>query len=284
MNEICICKTCGENKPRSEFSTHTYTKRPLGSCKKCRCDKSKRYRAEHQEERSAYEKRRWNENRDRFRRDKRERRQLHVETERFRDRQRYQRDKDKRLALNRKWRERNRQRFIEMARKYHADHRKQSNNRRKAAYHNNILAEREKRKNWRSDNRERLAALCREYYTVHKERLKANVKEWRRQHLPQVLAANQRRRAMLSGCPGKHTAKDVGDIWDKQGRKCAVPNCPHPIAASGKNKYHVDHIQPLSRGGSNWPENLQILCQIHNLQKHARDPYEWAGSVGFLFI
>jgi 5-methylcytosine-specific restriction endonuclease McrA len=32
--------------------------------------------------------------------------------------------------------------------------------------------------------------------------------------------------------------------------------------------YHVDHMTPLSRGGSNGPENLVCACRRCNLSKH----------------
>jgi hypothetical protein len=37
-----------------------------------------------------------------------------------------------------------------------------------------------------------------------------------------------------------------------------------------KGEYHVDHARPLSRGGTNDPTNLQLLCGECNLRKGAR--------------
>jgi uncharacterized protein (DUF433 family) len=39
--------------------------------------------------------------------------------------------------------------------------------------------------------------------------------------------------------------------------------------------FHVDHAIPLSRGGSNAPENLVAACIKCNLQKGAKLPHEW---------
>jgi len=47
--------------------------------------------------------------------------------------------------------------------------------------------------------------------------------------------------------------------------------------------YHVDHYQPLAKGGKHEISNLVIACPKCNLRKNARDPYEFAASVGRLF-
>lgn len=42
---------------------------------------------------------------------------------------------------------------------------------------------------------------------------------------------------------------------------------------------HVDHILPLSRGGTNDLDNLQMLCSRCNLSKGTKTMDEWEGSV-----
>ena len=37
---------------------------------------------------------------------------------------------------------------------------------------------------------------------------------------------------------------------------------------SCEDNYHIDHIIPISRGGSSDYDNLQILCAKHNMEKH----------------
>lgn len=44
--------------------------------------------------------------------------------------------------------------------------------------------------------------------------------------------------------------------------------------------YHVDHFNPLARGGEHRVTNLRISCPSCNLRKNARDPYEFAAEVG----
>ena len=51
--------------------------------------------------------------------------------------------------------------------------------------------------------------------------------------------------------------------------------CAH---CGSEGKLHVDHILPLSRGGSNELENLQMLCAPCNQSKHTKTMDEWVGE------
>lgn len=51
------------------------------------------------------------------------------------------------------------------------------------------------------------------------------------------------------------------EVWKRDGGKCAK--------CGSETDLHFDHIIPYSKGGSsNTPENIQLLCGKHNLQKH----------------
>lgn len=118
---------------------------------------------------------------------------------------------------------------------------------------------------WCEDNKEILA---------EKRRLK-------RQENPEKYREKERnRRALEKNAQGSHTEKDVLNILALQKSKCA--NCKNKLIYIGPQKYHVDHIQPLSRGGSNSKDNLQILCQKCNNRKYSKDPFDWAKSQGRL--
>lgn len=63
----------------------------------------------------------------------------------------------------------------------------------------------------------------------------------------------------------------------------AAPKVCHWCSVKCPKKYHVDHYQPLSKGGAHTVANLVIACPKCNLTKSAKDPYEFATSLGRLF-
>ena len=144
-------------------------------------------------------------------------------------------------------------------------------------------------------NRDRIAARSAEHYAANRERIAVKNAEYRQANReriaayhaeyylanPEKFAANCRnRRARLRNAPGSHTAADVRSIFENQRGLCA--NCHAKLFKSGKNKFHADHIIPLAKGGSNWPDNIQCLCPTCNLSKNAKDPIAWAQQNGRL--
>jgi 5-methylcytosine-specific restriction endonuclease McrA len=46
--------------------------------------------------------------------------------------------------------------------------------------------------------------------------------------------------------------------------------------------YDIDHIKPLSKGGTNHPKNLQLTCPSCNGSKKDKDPLLYARLTGRL--
>jgi len=144
-------------------------------------------------------------------------------------------------------------------------------------YHNRYLANKINHmatmKLWRSKNPERVVAMAREWRRNNPERVKAQ----RHLRSQAVRNANENaRRARKRGAGGVYTSKDVARIFELQRGKCPV------CRVTLDSKFHRDHIVPLARGGTNHPDNIQLLCAHCNQTKHARDPYTFMQSRGFL--
>lgn len=72
--------------------------------------------------------------------------------------------------------------------------------------------------------------------------------------------------------------KDI-NLFLTQNNKCVY--CNLHLAITG---YHIDHIMPLVLGGSNWINNIQLLCPQCNLKKHAKNPDIYEKEIGYIRI
>lgn len=133
---------------------------------------------------------------------------------------------------------------------------------------------------YRSCKYDALKAYSLEYYQENADAIKAKVREYSAANPDKCAAHSRNRRARVRNAEGSHTAADVKAIFEYQRGKCA--NCNKKLFKSGAKKFHVDHIHPLAKGGSNWPSNLQCLCCTCNLKKSAKDPLDWAFQNGKL--
>lgn len=97
--------------------------------------------------------------------------------------------------------------------------------------------------------------LDRAWRVANKEKIKA----WSGQN-------RYRRRAL----DGHFRPSDIRALLVLQNGKC---NC----CQADLVKYHIDHVVPVARGGTDYPENLQLLCPACNWRKGDRFPHEFYG-------
>ncbi|MDX1915166.1 MAG: HNH endonuclease signature motif containing protein [Methylophilus sp.] len=83
-----------------------------------------------------------------------------------------------------------------------------------------------------------------------------------------------RRRARQLQAEGSFTKDDILAIWQLQSGACYFCgiSLKHP---SEKHSFHIDHLIPLYHGGSEWPENLSLLCQSCNNIKYTKSEKEF---------
>lgn len=114
------------------------------------------------------------------------------------------------------------------------------------------------------------SAVAAAHYERNRERRIALASKYQKDNIERTRARNRLRRARRVGAEGSHTEDEVSGLYESQGRKCA---CCGQLLTEGSR--HLDHIMPLSLGGSNYIENLQWLCQFCNSVKSDRHPDEW---------
>lgn len=109
---------------------------------------------------------------------------------------------------------------------------------------------RERHKVWRDANPERWAEICR---------------KWKQANRELVRAAGHRRRARLSESVENYTPEEWAALKAAVDYTCLMCGRQEP-----EIKLTVDHIVPVSKGGSNGIQNVQPLCRECNNIKHAR--------------
>lgn len=93
-------------------------------------------------------------------------------------------------------------------------------------------------------------------------RWKLRVKLYRQANPAKTAAWKNNRRAREMNAEGSFTDKQWSDLKEKNGFKCAL--------CRKETRLTVDHIIPLSKGGSNYIENIQPLCMPCNSRKSVK--------------
>lgn len=102
----------------------------------------------------------------------------------------------------------------------------------------------------------------------HPEKAKARAKK-----------GKSKRRAMMANAEGHHTKADLLQMYEDQSGRCAY--CGINIFWEIPNDIHADHIEPLSRGGTNWPSNICLTCADCNHHKNDKTVAEWQAVRGW---
>lgn len=174
----------------------------------------------------------------------------------------YSLNREKSIAKAMAWNAANPERARETMRRYTDAHREELLEKKRIKRIENLEQEKERERIWRSTRRRELADASR---------------RWRQENPEKTRVIDRNKKIRRRGAEGSHTLQDVQNLLESQRFKCAE------CGKSVRKEYHVDHIMPLSKGGTNWPSNLQILCPPCNMEKHATDPIVFAKRKGRLF-
>ncbi len=174
------------------------------------------------------------------------------------------------LERNRAYREANREKERERHRIYRQTKPEKARESGRVYRASNVERERERHRIYREANREKARQTERARYAANSEKEHERNRRYRQTYREVERAKKARRKARERGAEGTFTANDITYLYENQNGLCFWCS----VALNGM--YHVDHIIPLIRGGSNWPSNLGLTCASCNLSKNDKLPYsEW---------
>lgn len=131
-------------------------------------------------------------------------------------------------------------------------------------------------RNWQDAHPGYATAQSNKWREENPEAFRAHQYKWFVANSTRQAVARRRHRAQKYGATGDHSFNDVLLQYQAQQGKCYY--CEINVG----DDYHVDHVVPLTRGGSNGPENIVIACPSCNCSKGNRLPFEWTERVGAL--
>ncbi len=184
---------------------------------------------------------------------------------------------DKISAQKRRYRSENLESIQEAKRAYYlrnSDRIKEKTRRRELEKPDEV---REAHRAYRRKNAASIAERMRLYWQQNSSKFREKKKRYYQENKSRLQPGRKAAKARRRNAAGSVVKADVVWLLEMQRWKCAV--CAHSIKKGG---YHLDHIMPLARGGTNHRENLQVLCPACNLSKSAKHPVDFMQQRGLL--
>ena len=172
---------------------------------------------------------------------------------------------DKYKAASKKWRE-NHPQYRKEYRKKHLEQEKK--NKRKYYLLNKIKINKQRNQSYLM-NKDKEKSQNREWQRNNKDKVIVKNKKWRKKNPIKVRVIEERRKARQKEAIGFFDSEDIEQLYIQQNKRCYYCN------KMLKRKFHIDHKIPLSRDGSNRPENLCLACPNCNREKYTMTEEEF---------
>lgn len=138
-------------------------------------------------------------------------------------------------------------------------------------YASNREAISSQRKIYRDNNRESIRAAKKQYYEANKDKILAYYSQWRESNPEKSrLGGRQYYARKLATYSDAYTVADLAELLMEFQGRCAY--CF--VSLIGLSK-HLDHVHPLSKGGTDTIDNLVYTCPTCNISKGPKLLSEW---------
>lgn len=125
--------------------------------------------------------------------------------------------------------------------------------------------EKQRRKAYYEANREKYRERNRAYHEANRDKHREQMLAYQRNNREAFTVRNANRHARKVKAGGSFTAQEWEALKAYYDYTCLRCGRQEP-----EIELTIDHVVPLSQGGRNSIENLQPLCRICNLSKHAK--------------
>ena len=171
---------------------------------------------------------------------------------------------EKYRAASRKYRLVNPEKSRASSRKYYQENSEKVNTKHRKYRLANPKKEKARGKKYRLENPEKAKVRIRKWRKENPEKVKMGIKKWKKENPGKYREIKLRRRGH-----GEVKKGVIDRLITENILKYGIITCEQ-CREFCENDYHINHINPVSKGGSNDYDNLQILCAKHNREKGVR--------------
>ena len=170
----------------------------------------------------------------------------------------YYANRENRLAYQKKYSQDNKETILVSSKKYRQDNQESIKDRNAKYYQKNKKRIRKQAQKHTASHTEENRARAANWYKENPEQGKANAK-----------VARHTRKARIAKVGGRFTKEDIQTMYASQGARC------YYCSVNIEEAYHIEHMVPISKGGSNWIDNICLACVPCNRTKGVKTAEEF---------
>jgi len=188
----------------------------------------------------------------------------------------YEKNKEQIIKKSKEYYYKNKEVIIERVKIYYSANKSKIKKSAKKYFKENMkLIQCRDRKRYRK-NKKVVLERRKEYYSKNKEKITKYKKAYSQTEKGKAISRNKTNKRRAKYKNGDVTTDELLQLYAR------VKKCYWCEKKLSKNKIHMDHYVPLSKGGLHTISNIVLSCPRCNLSKNAKDPHKFAQTLGRL--